>query len=328
MGDYSLLALDGTGQFASNKVSCPHCCVKKRSNGTKEFYHQILAAVMVHPELKTVLPIAYEPLTKSNGDNKNDCERNAGKRLLLYLADAFPLRNFLVVEDGLASNGPHIELLNKLGMDFILGVKPDGNQKLFEQVSRRQCDGTLLEWQSKVAEDGSCYGYRFTNTHSLNDSHPDLMVNYIECWEMDKRDKDGNDGAQHIFSWATSLEVTIDNVQDIARAGRTRWRVENETFNVLENQGYQFEHNYGHGKQYLSSTLAGLMMLAFLVDQIQEHACRVFQQARKSRGTKKTLWMQMRVMMTTFRIPDWQTYRAPMIDTDSVSMQTGHLDSG
>ena len=128
MGDYSLLALDGTGQFASNKVSCPHCCVKKRSNGTKEFYHQILAAVMVHPELKTVLPIAYEPLTKSNGDNKNDCERNAAKRLLLYLADAFPLRNFLVVEDSLASNGPHIELLNTLGMDFILGVKPDGNQ--------------------------------------------------------------------------------------------------------------------------------------------------------------------------------------------------------
>ncbi len=110
-------------------------------------------------------------------------------------------------------------------MDFILGVKPDGNQKLFEQVARRQCDGTLLEWQSKVAEDGSCYGYRFTNALSLNDSHPDLMVNYIECWEMDKRDEDGNDGAQHIFSWATSLEVTIDNVQDIARAGRTRWRV-------------------------------------------------------------------------------------------------------
>ena len=126
----------------------------------------------------------------------------------------------------------------------------------------------------------------------------------------------------------TSLEVTIDNVQDIARAGRTRWRVENETFNVLKNQGYKFEHNYGHGKQFLSSSLAGLMMLAFLVDQTQEHACRVFQQARKSRGTKKTLWMQMRVMMTTFRIPDWQTYRAPMIDTDSVSMQTGHLDSG
>jgi hypothetical protein len=328
LGAYYLLAIDGTGQFASNKISCPHCCVKNRSNGTKEFYHQILAAVMVHPELKTVMPIAFEPITKRDGANKNDCERNAAKRLLTYLADAFGQRPFLIVEDALASNGPHVELLYKLGMDFILGVKPNGNAKLFEQVFQRQCDKTLVEWSSEVALDGSCHGYRFTNALSLNESHPELMVNYLGYWSLDKRDKDGNEGNQHTFSWVTSLEVTIENVRDIARAGRTRWRVENETFNVLKNQGYEFEHNYGHGEQFLSSTLAGLMMLAFLVDQIQEHSCRVFQQARKSRGTKKTLWMQMRFMMSTFRIPDWQTYMALLIDPDSVSMHTGHIDSG
>ena len=244
LGEYYLLAIDGTGQFASNKISCPHCCVKNRSNGTKEFYHQILAAVMVHPDLKTVLPLAVEPITKRDGDNKNDCERNAAKRLLAYLAGAFGQRQFLIVEDALGSNGPHVELLYKLGMDFILGVKPDGNAKLFEQVTRRQCDRTLVEWSSEVAVDGSCYGYRFTNGLSQNDSHPDLMVNYVEYWERDKNDKDGTKGKQHIFTWATSLEVTIDNVQDIGRAGRTRWRVENETFNVLKNQGYEFEHNY------------------------------------------------------------------------------------
>ncbi len=75
----SMLCFD-TKQFTLNKTSCQHCCVMNRSNGTAEFYHQILAAVMVHPELKTVLPIAFEPITKSDGDNKNDCERNAGKR--------------------------------------------------------------------------------------------------------------------------------------------------------------------------------------------------------------------------------------------------------
>ena len=291
--EHYLLAIDGTGQFASNKVSCPHCCVKKRSNGKTEYYHQILAAVMVYPTQKTVMPIAYEPITKHDGDNKNNCERNAAKRLLAYLADAFAHRRFIVTEDALASNGPHAELLNELGMQFILGVKPDGNEKLFDEVYRRQRDQTLVEWQSEVAADGSCHGYRFTNELALNDSHPDLMVNYLECWEMDKK------GSEKIFSWFTSFPITSDNALELARAGRTRWLVENETFNVLKNQGYEFERNYGHGKQYLSSTLAGLLMLAFLVDQIQEQAYRVFQQARKSRGTKKTLWMQMRVMMTT-----------------------------
>ena len=33
---------------------------------------------------------------------------------------------------------------------------------------------------------------------------------------------------------------------------RARWKIENETFNTLKNQGYHFEHNYGHGEQHLS----------------------------------------------------------------------------
>ncbi len=103
---------------------------------------------MVHPELKTVLPLAVEPIIKRDVDNKNDCERNAAKRLLAYLAGAFGQRQFLIVEDALGSNGPHVELLCKLGMDFILGVKPDCNAKLFEQVIRRQCDRTLVECSS------------------------------------------------------------------------------------------------------------------------------------------------------------------------------------
>ena len=39
------------------------------------------------------------------------------------------------------------------------------------------------------------------------------------------------------------------------RAGRSRWKVENETFNTLKNLGYNLEHNYGHGKQHLATVL-------------------------------------------------------------------------
>ncbi len=57
------------------------------------------------------------------------------------------------------------------------------------------------------------------------------------------------------------------------RTGRCRWKVENETFNTLKNQGYNLEHHYGHGKQHLASVLGMLMILMFLVDQIQETSC-------------------------------------------------------
>ena len=102
---------------------------------------------------------------------------------------------------------------------------------------------------------------------------------------------------------------------------RARWRVENECFNTLKNQGYEFEHNYGHGKQYLSSTLAALMMLAFLVDQIQEHCCRVFEQARQRSSTKKALWMRMATMMSTWRISDWTMMMDLLIDPDRVLLR-------
>ena len=73
------------------------------------------------------------------------------------------------------------------------------------------------------------------------------------------------------------------------QGGRTRWHIENDTFNTLKNQGYQFDHNFGHGKQNLSVVLAFLMFTAFLIDQIQEFACKHFQAALKTVGRLKYL---------------------------------------
>lgn len=311
-----LLAVDGTGQYASTRISCPHCCVKRHQKSDTEFYHQSLAAVLVHPDIKGIgLPMALEPITRADGQNKNECERVVAKRLLGYIAEAYPQRQFIVIEDALASNGPHVALLNELGMDFILGVKEAGNSALFEQVAKRQGKGGLVEWQSTPAAHGSCYGYRFGNAIGLNKSHPELSVNYLEWWQSDK------EGRETIFSWVTSLPINTGNVEQIARAARARWRVENECFNTLKNQGYEFEHNYGHGKQYLSSTLAALMMLAFLVDQIQEHCCRVYAQVRQQCGTKKTLWMKMRALMTLWRMSHWQMMMDLLIDPDRVLLK-------
>lgn len=74
------------------------------------------------------------------------------------------------------------------------------------------------------------------------------------------------------------------------RGGRARWMIENETFNTLKNQGYQYEHNFGHGKKNLSVNLSLLMMLAFAVDQILQRACLIFKAALKKAGSKKALW--------------------------------------
>jgi len=109
------------------------------------------------------------------------------------------------------------------------------------------------------------------------------------------------DARVQYFSWITDFVLTPDNVYAIMRGGRARWKIENETFNTLKNQGYHLEHNYGHGQKNLSVVLALLMMLAFLVDQTQQLCCPVFQAARAKCRTKHSLWEKIRKCFDSFR---------------------------
>ena len=78
------------------------------------------------------------------------------------------------------------------------------------------------------------------------------------------------------FSWVTDIDLDRSLLLKFVRGGRSRWRIENETFNTLKNQGYHFEHNYGHGKENLSTVLMLIMFLAFTVDQVQQACCPLF----------------------------------------------------
>lgn len=296
-----LLAIDGTGHYCSGKIRCPHCCVKHRKAGD-EFYHQLLPAAIVHPDHNQALVLDFEPITHRDGTTKNDCERNAAKRLLESVRQQYPNRDFVVIEDALASNGPHIKELLRHGMDFILGAKEGNNPKLFATVFDPLKQSACVESDpDDVNGKGFSCGYRFTNQVALNESNPDLRVNFIEYWEVDKNDK------QTIFAWVTNLPITRENAYPMARAGRTRWKIENELFNVLKNQGYHLERSYGHGKHYLSSILGGLTLLASLIDQIQEHACRLFQSARAAYHARIVLWKKLHALFFTFDIPNWES---------------------
>jgi hypothetical protein len=100
--------------------------------------------------------------------------------------------------------------------------------------------------------------------------------------------------------WISDIELMRENVNPVMRAGRTRWRVENETFNTLKNLDYNLEHNYGHGKKHLSTVFATLMMLVFLVDQMQEHVCALFKAARNTFYSRRALWEEMRALFRYF----------------------------
>ncbi len=292
-----LLSLDGTGYFSSQAIHCKQCCEKHHRNGKVTYYHQMLGAVLVHPDHKEVIPLAPEPILKQDEATKNDCERNAAKRLLEDLRREHPHLKLIVVEDALASNGPHIRLLKDLDMRFILGAKPDDHKFLFDWVNRAPATAEY----TMTDEQGVTHRFRYLNGVPLNDANFDLEVNFFEYWETTPQGK-----VTH-FSWVTDIHITPENLMKLMRGGRARWKIENETFNTLKNQGYHFEHNFGHGHQYLSTVLMHLMMLAFLIDQIQQRCCRLFQAAVSAALGKNRFWRLVRSAFDLCLIPDWET---------------------
>jgi hypothetical protein len=297
---HHLVLLDGTGHFGSGKVCCAECCVKKTKQGEAVYYHQLLGAVCAHPDQKQVLPFAPEAITRRDGESKNDCEREASKRLLRRLKQEYPQLKAVIVEDSLSGNGPHIKLLKELGYRFIIGVKEGDHEGLFEQVHEKLMGGEMEEFE-EIDEAGISRGFRFVNGLELNKTHPDTVVNYLDYWEIHPTGKTLN------FTWITDLELTRERVYAVMRAGRSRWKIENETYNTLKNLGYQLEHNYGHGQQHLATVLGFLCVLAFLIDQVQAFGCCLFQQARQRFRSNTSLWEKMRAFFTSFYIPDWDT---------------------
>jgi len=299
MNRYYLLSVDGTGYFSSNKIHCDSCCVKTRlKTGEITYQHQMLGAAIVHPDCREVIPLAPEPIIKQDGATKNDSERNASKRFFEKLIKMHPHLRLIVTEDGLNSNAPHIRELEKHNLHYILGAKEGDHEFLFDYVRSAAKDGSTTEIEYK--NDDIVHRFRFINQVPLNASNQDLLVNFVEYWQTTPKK------TMH-FSWVTDMEVTEENVFEIMRGGRARWKIENETFNTLKNQGYNFEHNYGHGKKNLSVVFAMLMMLAFLVDQAQQLACRLFQAVWKKLGSKRSLWEKIRYLFYGFKFDSMES---------------------
>jgi hypothetical protein len=290
-----LFSVDGTGFFSSPKIQCKNCCVKEHKDGSKTYYHQVLAGSIVHPAQKQVISFAPEPIMKSDGSTKNDCETNAAKRLIEDFRREHPHLKIIFISDSLLSKGPFLRLLKQNNMHFIMGAKEGDHKTLYEFVQG------ICKTFEESTEDGTNHQFRYANNVPLNDSNGDLQINFLDYVETDKK------GGKQRFTWVTDIKITKNNIYQIMRGGRARWKIENETFNTLKNQGYHFEHNFGHGKRNLSTVFAMLMMLAFLVDQVQEFCDAPFQEAlKKLKGKRSRLWRSIRNYFFLVKVSSWE----------------------
>ncbi len=293
-----LAPIDGTGHYASGTIHCPECCCKNPKGKSTQYYHQLLAICLVKPGMKEVLPLMPEPIIQQVDTSKNDCEKNALKRLLEHIRCEHPHLKLVLGLDGLYSDGPTIKLIRSYGHGFIIVAKDGDHQSLIKTMDEKDAQG-LVKRHEYTDDRGYRHWFRYINKVPINNSHHDVPVNYLEYVERSPK------GKKFSCTWVTEIALTPETVTKVMRAGRARWKIENETFNTLKTQGYNLEHNYGHGEQHLATNLAMLMFLAFLIDQIEQLACPRFREAWHHQQSKISLWFTIRSLFEWFLIDCW-----------------------
>ncbi|MEM8529147.1 MAG: transposase [Bacteroidota bacterium] len=318
-----ICSVDGVHHFSSECIGCAHCLEYSKSNGKQEFRHYLLSGSIVHPDKKAVMPVIHEPILRQDGSEKNDCERNASKRLLPELRKQFPKEKMIIVEDALSANGPHIRALQAEDFRFVIGVKPEGNAYLFKLMDRMEAHEQGRVHHHTEQKDGLLHHYRYANDLPLNADNRDIRVNFITYRQVDPSGKKSD----QVFSWITDFKLRKTNLYRIMRIGRSRWKIENETFNTLKNQAYNFEHNFGHGKNNLCTILVLLMMLAFFTDQIQQAINPLFIAAWQKSKSKIALWEEIRSKFNEFVVQSMKMIYLLIIGKIKVRYQF-YQDSG
>jgi len=288
-----LVSIDGSEYFSSENIQCPHCLITE-SKGKRRYHHQILQSVIVNPDMRQVIPLAPEQISNRDGTKKQDCEINAGKRVIHNIRKVHPKLGIIITGDDLYSKQPFIDELKKNRMSFILVAKPTDHKILFQWVDEltQLGGGDSLEL---IDEKGRRHRYQWVNDVPLNGTKDADHVNFFQYQIVSKNNK-----INYKNSWVTDISVDKNNVVTLVKGGRARWKIENETFNTLKNQGYHIEHNFGHGKHHLSMVFFVLNLVAFYVHQILELTDRLYQTVRYTKFTsRKEFWNQLRC---TFRI--------------------------
>jgi hypothetical protein len=297
-----LLALDGTEYFSSPTIHCSQCSTRHHANGQVTYFHSALTPVLVKPGVDKVIPLAPEFVRPQDGAEKQDCELNAAQRWLADWGGDYSPLGVTLLGDDLYCHEPFCRAALNRGFNFILVCKPNSHAIVYEWLAFLDRGGAVRtvvrrRWTGQRREIDT---YRYAESIPLRDAEDALLVNWCELTTTDEH---GNVLYHNAF--ATSLALNDRTVLEVVAAGRCRWKIENENNNTLKTKGYHFEHNYGHGQHHLSSLLASLIILAFLVHTVLEWMDDHYQLLRQKLPSRQRLFSDIRTLTSYLCFDSW-----------------------
>jgi len=299
LGGRVLIALDGTEYHCSRTIHCPHCSTRLRGKGETEYFHAMLAATLVAPGHDKVIPLEPEFIVPQDGAEKQDCENMAAKRWLAAHGRRYAALDPVFLGDDLFSRQSLCQAVLDAAGHFIFVCKPSSHPLIQEYLSGN--DLPTVEVTVKRGKRRFVHRYRWLHDVPLREGKDALLVNWFEIEIIN-----GQGETSYRNSFVTTLRVGPDNVVELAACGRARWKIENETFNVLKNKGYNLEHSFGHGKKNLAAILVSLNLLAFAIHTICDIGDDLWRAARIKLGPRYNFFNKLTAIVTFLIFLSWE----------------------
>jgi len=301
--DSTLIALDGTWYHSSQNIHGPCCSFLTHQSGEITYYHSAVTPVLVAPGRAEVIALRPEFITPQDGHSKQDCEIAAAKRWLAENATRYLDGPVTLLGDDLYAHQPFCRQTLLHGFHFLLVCKPESHASLYQWVNLLQPGpdlGTFTQ-RIKAGSQWHTYAYRYAHQVPLAEGQDVLKVNWCEVTVTNPQGK-----VLYRNAWITDWPLTEKNLAALVAAGRARWKIENENNNTLKTKGYHLEHNFGHGRQHLSSLLAALNILAFLFHTVLGFTDEHYRLIRATLPTRKTFFQDVRALTRYLYFPSWK----------------------
>lgn len=301
----TLIALDGTWYFSSEKIHCTNCSHIEHKNGQITYYHSTITPVIVAPGQAHAIALCPEFIVPQDGHTKQDCEIAAAKRWLENHSSCYQSLGATLLGDDLYAHQPFCRRTLLHGFHFLFVCKPNSHTTLYQWVELLEPGQELQTLKLRVKNKSNLwetYTYRYANNVPLAEGEDALKVNWCELTMT-------NSHGEVIYhnSFITDFKISEKNVASLVASGRARWKIENENNNTLKTKGYHLEHNFGHGKEHLSSLLAAMNILAFLFHTFLSFADEDYQRIRSELPTRQTFFDDIRALLRYMHFANWES---------------------
>lgn len=303
-----LIVIDATGVTTYDNDPEGKLLCKESKTGKKTYLNMMLEAKLVTPEGLS-LSIASEPLSNAEVEayQKQDCELKAFKRITDKIKKNFPRLPICLLLDSIYANKTVFDICKANCWKYIVTLK-DGCLGLLQQAVTDSEEAARLRFEEPVAvKQGKNTLYissRYQCIEGLR--HREHVVNWIECICPRPRKKEEVEVEMRRFVYLTNLSLSEDLspkqkqriIIRIVQAGRFRWKIENEGFNIQKNNGYYLHHKFSRYSVATLHVYYILLQIAHIINQLVQHTKPVTAlMKRYPKLTLRYLWDKLRHLL-------------------------------